>query len=205
MTEPVITDWYFIRHAPVIGGKSGIYSSADEPADIGDTSKFTSLAARLPGNAEWYTSPLKRTQMTANTLAALKNNPAVITDNRLAEQDFGNWFGLTPKELWDKIDHLKGHNWAWLSATTTPEGGESYIDVWARTNDFMNILTKQSGSKPKIIISHAGIIRAFIGNALGLSPDVALSLGINTLSLTHMQHTTGNRDGGNWRLVCQNS
>ncbi|UTW55935.1 histidine phosphatase family protein [Kordiimonas sp. SCSIO 12610] len=205
MTDPVITDYYLIRHAPVAGSKSGIYASADEPADLSNTDKFKAVSTRLPTNAVWFTSPLKRTQMTANALAELLGKPSIKIDNRLTEQDFGNWFGLTPEKLWAKIKHLKGHNWAWLSAETIPDGGESFLDIWKRTAAFMEDTVGLTDNRPRVIVSHAGVIRAFIGNALSLSPDTAISLGINTLSLSHMQHTTGERRGGAWRLVSQNT
>jgi alpha-ribazole phosphatase len=206
MNDPVITDWYFIRHAPVVGGKSGLYQSANEPADLSDSHRLKSLAAILPDEADWFTSPLIRTETTANALYSYKNDKSsIIQDPRLIEQDFGGWFGLSSDDLWAKISHLKGHNWAWLDAETKPEGGESFMDVWERAKNFMDTVSATSNNRPKVIVSHAGVIRAFISHALGLKPDVALSLGINTLSLTHMQHTTGVRNGGAWRLVCQNT
>ncbi len=212
MNDPIITDWYLIRHAPVVGGKSGLYQSADEPADLSDSERIKSLANHLPSEANWYTSPLTRTVMTANALYEYKFGQSNITqDPRLVEQDFGDWFGLSSDALWQKISHMKGHNWAWLDAGTEPENGESFMDVWTRTKNFMDEMisspTKSDSpnGQSKIIISHAGVIRAFIGHALGLEPDTALALGINTLSLSHMQHTTGMRNGGAWRLVCQNT
>jgi len=45
-----------------------MYGSLDVDSDTSDTALFKGVAARLPENAVWFTSPLKRTHQTAQAL-----------------------------------------------------------------------------------------------------------------------------------------
>lgn len=212
-----VTDWYLIRHAPVLapvrGGEKILYQSADEPADLSNVAKLDKLAGHLPEGANWLTGPLKRTRATAEALISRKETQVdIVVNDYLIEQDFGDWFGLSFEDLWQEIKHLPPHNWSILAADTCPPGGESFHQVWDRVGDFLMVNTPQENDNedylenlnPKIIVSHAGVIRAFIGHILGLSPNMAISFALDPLSMTHLQYSNKDFLGGPWRLVSMN-
>lgn len=201
-----VTDWYLIRHAPVIGVTENIYKSSDEMPDLSQKAKLEKLAARLPDGAIWQASPLKRTLLTAQALADLKPEKIMTSiDNRLTEQDFGQWFGLSFDQLWQEIKPLPPHNWSLLAAESQPPGGESFRQLWQRVGEYLAEFTPTSDdSPPRVIVSHAGVIRAVLGHVLGLEPDKALSFAFAPLSLTRLQYCDTNHRGGQWRISCLN-
>src|SRR4051794_40882932 len=86
------------------GGR--IYGQTDLSCDCSETALFTGLAEKLPRRAIWVTSNLRRTQETASAVirAGLPGpqpipGPDAVMMPDLAEQDFGEWQGLTHGEL----------------------------------------------------------------------------------------------------------
>jgi alpha-ribazole phosphatase len=67
-TSIVETRWWWVRHAPVPDG-GRIYGQRDLDCDCSNEKVFRAVAARLPANAVWVTSALKRAKQTA---AAIK-------------------------------------------------------------------------------------------------------------------------------------
>ena len=197
-----VVDYYLIRHAPVLGARENLYKSGDEPADLSDAAAFDWLADQLPGDAQWYSSPLQRTRQTADALKDRKSAPEELTlSPQLTEQDFGDWYGLDFDSLWPKIKDLPPHNWSLLAAGSTPPGGEAFTDVCARAAYFMEEQVSAGSSAPQVLVTHAGVIRAVLGHCLGLSPDLALNFALEPLSLTHLQYSPKDFHGGHWRLV----
>src|SRR5690606_38907309 len=86
-----LTRWWWVRHAPVIGQDGRLYGSLDVDCDCSDKARLRALAARLPADAVWVISPLKRTRQTAAALA--RHHPDrpddLLVEPSLAEQDFG--------------------------------------------------------------------------------------------------------------------
>ncbi len=210
MTEPHLTYWYLIRHAPVAGHHGALYKEADMPADVSDRLSLDWLAAHLPRDANWWASPRRRAVETAQALQkSLSLRLPIWEDTRLGEQNFGDWQGLDFHQLWSIIEDLPAHNWSLLAADTRPPGGESFLDVWQRVGDFITEHTAQAHRdhympEKYVIVAHAGTIRAFVGQALGLDPERALSLGMQPLSLCEMLHQTGTGRGGAWQLLSLN-
>jgi alpha-ribazole phosphatase len=204
MTEIELTDWYLIRHAPVASDHPGLYQDQDAPIAPLETERLARLATMLPTDADWHVSPRTRTQQTAQALQShLPGCTAPRTDKRLAEQSYGDWHGLSFGDLWPLIEDLPAHNWSILAAATTPPNGDNFMAVWDQAADFMKEFEPAS-TRPQIVVAHAGTIRAIIGHILGLSPDMALSLSIDTLSLTHLRHQTNTGLGGAWQLAYLN-
>ena len=116
-----------------------VYGQTDLPCDCSETSLFTGLAEKLPRDAVWVTSNLRRTHDTAAAIirAGLPGpqpipGPEAIEMADLAEQNFGEWQGLTYEELeppragdFHRFWHAPAHEIA-------PPGGESFVDVTSR-------------------------------------------------------------------------
>lgn len=203
MTNPEIklTPLYFIRHAPVANSKQGLYFNHDEEVTLPSPQAIEEMANELPENAKWYISPLIRTYQTASALINMMGE----TDNfeirdEITEQDFGDWQGHSFDQLWAKIENYSPHNWSLLSADTCPPNGESFAEVCKRVSNFMDELSTSEPERPKIIITHAGVIRAAIGYVLDISPDKALSFEFKPFSLSQILHQTGTGNGGIWQI-----
>ena len=201
-----LTEWYLVRHAPVKNSKKGIYKEADAEAELPPHETIMALAKALPEEADWYVSPMARARTTADALlrAIDLRQKSLSYPRAITEQDFGEWQGLSFEEIWEKMKGLEAHNWSLLSAHTTPENGESFEDVTKRVSNFMNDHIAEKNGRPKVLVTHAGIIRAFTGIALGLDPNKSLALEAKPFSLTRLLHQTGQGQGGQWQLQCLN-
>ena len=83
MTHPALTDFYFIRHAPVVK-REGHLPPYDPPIKEGPFD-LAPLKKRLPQNADWHVSPLLRTRQTADLLMPDLVPGSVTFDDRLVE------------------------------------------------------------------------------------------------------------------------
>ena len=66
-----VTRWWWIRHAPVTTSGGRIYGQTDLPADTTDPAPYPPLARRLPREAVWVASHLRRTHETAAAIRAV--------------------------------------------------------------------------------------------------------------------------------------
>ncbi len=100
MNRPLVTRWWWIRHAPVRDHGGRCYGQSDVLADVSDEVAFAALARALPREALWVTSQLKRTQQTAAAIAAAGHPvPEALVEPELAEQNFGLWQGRRYEEI----------------------------------------------------------------------------------------------------------
>jgi len=135
------TRWYFVRHAPVDNPEGRIYGASNPSANVSDFGSFEILAQRLPINAVSVTSHLLRTHQTLESIenSGLKIQKPII-DERLGEQDFGDWVGKT----YDEAQKLFGdtYNQFWLAPVSEkPPNGESFLEVIERVQTCVRELT----------------------------------------------------------------
>ena len=104
MSETTTRFWW-VRHAPVASG-GRIYGQLDLSCDCLETPLFAGLAEQLPRSAVWVTSDLRRTHETASAIirGGLPGpqpipGPEALALADLAEQNFGEWQGLTHDAL----------------------------------------------------------------------------------------------------------
>lgn len=198
------TRWWWIRHAPVPDPENRIVGRMDVACDTSDRDSFALLAERLPRGASLLVSPLLRTRQTAD---ALEIAGARLTepqeDPALVEQDFGSWQGQT----WGGLASAHPRN-AVLEAfwrrpgSVAPPGGESFAAVCDRVGAAVSAWSARLGIRDVVVVSHAGPIRAAVAQALDLSPDTALRLVIDPLSVTRIDRFEGSPPG--WAVVCLN-
>jgi broad specificity phosphatase PhoE len=184
----ITTRWFWIRHAPVIGHDGRIYGSCDVDCDVSDGPLFRDLAAVLPAEALWFTSHLLRTRKTA--LAILdhwEEAPELREFADLAEQDFGEWQGLSHAELAARDDAAYHHFWL-APARHQPPGGESFADLVTRVSARIRALTEAHAGRDIVAVTHGGTIRAALAEALALDPETALSFTIGNCSLTSLDY-----------------
>ena len=200
----IVTRWWWVRHAPVRGHGGRIYGQADHEADTSDLGAFETLARRLPTDAVWIASHLRRTHQTAEAItAAGAPAPDLIVEPGIAEQHLGVWEGMTQAEL---TAAKKGaYHRFWLApAAQRPEGGESFEDVVARVSDVITRLTDGYAGRDIVAVAHGGSIRAALSHVLNLDPEVALGMAVGHLSLTCIERVDGPGAGHGWQVAVVN-
>jgi alpha-ribazole phosphatase len=106
----------------------------------------------------------------------------VPTDARLQELDFGAWENRT----WDSFRSPESEAWALDPWRLAPPGGESGAALWARVGAFRAELHGHvtAGHAPLLVVTHAGVIRSWLGLERGLGWAEAMSLPVPHGSLT---------------------
>ncbi len=201
-----ITRWHFVRHAPVINApKSLLYATPDEPADCSDAASFGGLATFLPIDALLLTTGLQRTEATADAIAGKGwTHGTRQIEERLAEQHYGDWHGRDLNEIRrTEGGDLRHKHWM-TTADDLPTGGESFRMVAARVAQAMDEWTARVGGGAIVAVAHGGTIRAALAHALGIDLDRALTISVENLSTTRIDHVPGEGLGGDWRVVYVN-
>lgn len=103
-----------------------------------------------------FSSPLKRCQELARTLVS--DGEGIILDDRLMEFNFGDW----EMKSWDEIETTpEADNWFADYIKTPVPGGESFIQLLERVQNFIDDLKVNIRDENVIIATHLGVIRAF--------------------------------------------
>lgn len=130
-----------------------------------------SLATRSPLLIR--SSDLQRAHDTALALGGT-TGLEVVTDPRLRETHLGDWQGLTHEEV---DAQMPGARRIWRDdATWTPPGGESRVDVAARSVPVVTDLLAEldewgqgpRAEQPVVLVAHGGVIAALTAGLLGL-------------------------------------
>jgi len=133
-----------------------------------------------------------------------------IVDRAFAEQNFGDWEGLSFDELKDWLG--AGFEAFWKApAKVAAPAGESFADVIARVAEGVARVNEAHAGRNIVAVAHGGSIRAALAHALSLDPDAALTFRIDNLSLTVIEHIrpdTGTFERGartTWRVASVNA
>jgi alpha-ribazole phosphatase len=193
-----LTRWWWIRHAPVVGNNGCLYGQTDMSCDCSNRPAFEALARKLPKDAVWLTTPLKRTVMTADAIrAAGLDGPEPVVEPLLIEQNFGEWQGKKYSEV---VRHRM-----WIAAAEhTPPGGENFVEVMARVRRAVERLTLVHAGRDIVAVAHGGTIKAALGLALELPPELALAFSVDNLSLSIMERFSEAGSSHDWRIVTVN-
>jgi alpha-ribazole phosphatase len=199
MTE---TRWWWVRHAPVTHLQDYVYGDSDPHADVSDLPVFVDVARRLPTDAVWVVSNLQRTHQTAQAIAnAGYDMPEPLVEPAFREQGFGTWHGRSHVERnAERTDSFIG---IWNCAPSeVPPGGESFVALMARVAVAVDSLTERYQGRDIVCVAHGGSIRAALAHALDLSPSMALSFGIDNVSVTRIERLhDGPADAPQWRVL----
>lgn len=196
------TRFWWVRHAPVPEGAHRMYGSLDVDSDTSNDAVFAGVAAKLPKDALWITSPLKRTQQTADALIRAGASAAAwAQDGDILEQNFGDYNGMTHEELFAlRTDAYLGF-WPASPEVQTPNG-ESFAMLRARVENFVNRMIETHQGKDLVCVAHRGTILAALQIALDLPMKNSVSFDIGNVSLTRLTHHGDVADGGpDWRVV----
>ena len=200
--QAAATRFWWVRHAPVSHLSHLMYGTQDVDADVSDIHQIHSLTERLPTNALWYTSNLKRTAQTADAVAA----QGLTCKNRfesplIAEMDFGDDTGKTHAELIAERDDPYVGFWP-RSPVLDDVSGESMSDVRKRISQFMEQCAQQHPREDIICFSHMGAILAALAHSLELANHNSICFSIDNLSITRINHyATLHPQAPNYRVM----
>jgi broad specificity phosphatase PhoE len=197
------TRWWWVRHAPVAHLRHEIYGSTDPDCDTSHAQAFTSLARKLPVDAVWVVSSLRRTHQTARAIGrAGYALPELLEEPDLGEQNFGDLHGRTHTEhAATRRDSFTGF-WP-LPPDQRAPNGESLMSVQARVLEVVQRLGREHRGRDIVCVSHGGPILSVVSHALGLELGRAVSISLPNLSLTllHELHEPL-PEGPRWRAIC---
>ena len=148
--------------------------------------------AQVRATADWLTplaegidvviaSPVRRTHESAEILGARLGRP-VLTEDGLAEMEFGAWDGLTFAEIQERYpDELD----AWLgSLDQAPGGGESFRVVEKRVLASLERLLSEYAGRTVLAVSHVTPIKVLVAHALGAPLEAVFRMELAPASVT---------------------
>lgn len=177
-----------VRHAePTEDVHGRCYGRLDVPLSGRGRAQGRRLAAALSGEpvTAIVSSPRLRARKTAQAIAE-PHGLAVAVVEELRELDFGELEGRTYEEIAASRPELFER---WMRAPTSVRfpGGESYEDLHARAIDAISLLRASYHSLLVVAVTHAGVVRAVLADALGMPADRVFRLAVDTASITRVE------------------
>ena len=181
-----------VRHAEVSEEARGrCYGRLDVGLSENGHRQSRRIAERLAGEAvaAVVCSPARRTRETAAAVAVRHELEVTILDE-LSELDFGELEGRTYEEIESKWPELYA---AWMTEPSSVAfpGGEALADLRARVAAAVTRLRTEYDGSVVVAITHAGVVRAVLADALGMPDDRFFRIDVEPASITRV----GWRDG----------
>jgi broad specificity phosphatase PhoE len=167
----------FTRHGQTEANARGLLLGRQDP-DLDEVggAQAQRLAAALPAPSLVVSSPLGRARQTAAAFGA-----PVEVDDRWIELDYGEWDGRPTAEV-------AAEDWRrWQSDPGfTPPGGESLATLFERVADACEDLVARDLDGDVVVVSHVSPVKAALGWALGMGPEVAWRTYVAPASITRV-------------------
>lgn len=159
------TTIHFVRHGEVENPNHVLYErlpgfhlSARGVRMARATAQYIATVPQMRGISAIYSSPLERTQETAQQIASALQIGPIILDKRLieAENNFrGKRIGYGEGALW------KNNNWKLVSNLWKPSWGESYKSIAARVGDFAREQVQNHPGEQIVAVTHESPIWSY--------------------------------------------
>jgi len=162
---------FLVRHgSTTLTAEDRFAGATDVPLSMDGRVQAASLARRLREQpiAAVYASPLSRTMETARILAQPHNVDVQPCDG-LREISHGRWEQLTRREV-EKQFPEEAAAWEEDPFTFAPEGGESGLQVTARSLPALLEIVRKHPGADVIVVSHKATIRLLLSSLLGFDP-----------------------------------
>jgi alpha-ribazole phosphatase len=120
-----------------------------------------------------YSSDLRRAQTTAMAIAEAFGRDCHVR-SALREIDFGQWEGLTWKEI-ERRDEAYARRWVAEYPRLPAPDGESFRDFERRVLDEVKFLSMEAETEGRrlAVVTHAGVLRTVLSALHGCSEDDA--------------------------------
>lgn len=159
---------WLIRHGQTDWNEKQLYTGQkDVPLGEQGRAQAAELAANLGGLRvdAVYCSDLRRAQETVQAIATqLGHSPTV--DPRLREASFGQWEGLTFREVSQQFPEA-AQAWVEDPVTAAPTGGESLVSLRQRVVSWLESVDGRR-MEAVLAVSHGGPIRVLLCELLGV-------------------------------------
>lgn len=185
-----------VRHGRSTANASGVLAGRLPGVKLDDRGheQATAMAARLAQVrlAAVVTSPLERCKQTAKAITAQQASPpALASERRLSECDYGEWQGrpikdLAKESLWKIVQTQP-------SAATFP-GGESMRAMQDRAVEAVRrhdrLVEEEHGPGAVwLAVSHGDVIKAILADALGTHLDLFQRIQVDPASASIVRYT----------------
>jgi broad specificity phosphatase PhoE len=188
VSEPLLVT--LLRHGDVAGRPFVFRGASDPPlSERGWTQmRHAYAAAALPPPQAVATSPLARCREFALPAAHAAGIPCVVHAD-LAEMRFGAWEELSADEV-RAMDAPRFDAFRADPRSVTPPDGEAYEAFTARVAGALAALaTAHRGHL--LVVTHAGVIRAALGQALGLAPAALFRIALPAAATCRLSLLSG--------------
>jgi alpha-ribazole phosphatase len=173
-----------LRHGEPVGGRRYRGQLDDPLSEQGWTEMRHAVSAQTPWQVI-ISSPLRRCSEFAQELSTRLSLPLHL-DERLMEVGFGEWEGLTRREL-QAQDETQLSRFYHDPVSNRPEGAESLEAFNQRIGQALEQTLHEHRGKHILIIAHAGVIRGILTQTLNAPIASMYRLSISTASLTRIQ------------------
>jgi alpha-ribazole phosphatase len=165
------TTIWLVRHGLPEDVAGRCYGRLDVPLSAEGIAQAKKAAARFAQEniAAVYSSGLRRAIETARILAqGLRLD--LTTVNALGEIDFGDFEGMTYDDIQQQYPEAFER---WMRRPTEGQfpNGESFSDMGKRVNGALDLLLKRHRNESAAIVTHSGVIRLLLGQALSMPND----------------------------------
>lgn len=171
---------YLIRHTTpgiasgICYGQSDVALAEDYVREVDQVrAKLASVAV-----AACYSSPLQRCARLAERLGAGEPRH----DERLQELHFGAW----EMQPWDAIPRHELDLWGERYVDCAPPGGETFAALHRRAQGFLHDIAGRGHPGPVLAVTHAGVIRALLGEVLALPLQQTFRFHLDYGSITQL-------------------
>lgn len=106
-------------------------------------------------------SPLKRSVMTAKKIAEIVGVDDIAEWDELREVNFGDWEGLTVREIINKFGEDVFNAWRKAQTDVTAAGGENHLSVYERAGAAVSKLSALS-DEVVVVVAHGAIFRSLM-------------------------------------------
>ena len=164
---------WLIRHTKPKVDKGICYGQLDLDVDTTFTDEVAQIKdiLRSIDISKVYSSPLMRCSKLAKALFPKRE---IKYDKRLMELNFGTWEGKD----WSNIPLVDIDTWSENFYDKAPPEGESFQALVNRIESFESEVNAK-GNENLAIVTHAGVIRAFVMKYLNIPADKIFSLQLN--------------------------
>lgn len=161
---------FLIRHGETNWNKSFRYQGSSDiklNAEGIEQARRTGVRLSRIRPSRLFSSPLLRARRTAEIIAEQNEGDiAIQLSDRLSEISFGIWEGLTIPEI-KEIDGETFEKWRFAPFSCSPEGGESFSEIAARSETFAKEIAEIGlPGEDTFIVAHGGVLRPLIAALL---------------------------------------
>ena len=186
MTDTLID---FLRHGEPVGGRRFRGDGVDDPLSETGWQQMWFAVGENPPWGRIVTSPMQRCRAFAEALAHGHGIPLRV-EARFREVGFGVWEGASPDEILAR-DPASYAAFYRDPVTRRPQGSESLQAFGARVSSALTEAVQGYPGEHLLVVTHAGVIRAALGDALQAHPVAWYRTRIDNAGLTRFRIGSG--------------